>query len=207
MLFGRKGEPMAPHDHIDRNIAKMKNTNPVVSADQNEPLKVQKDILIDLYEEHRTHARHTESLKSTVISTLIVASAALITLATFDDKLNSWDVPVALLLVGFGFLGTFFSFYHSEKIWKHKERAKGYWKALDRSVVVPFGGHKLRDIREKADKKHPAYSDKPTNFLGRVVKWVEDRETSFLLWTVLPLFISAIGFLLLGLILLDWLLE
>jgi hypothetical protein len=43
-------------------------------------LEMRKDILWSLYEEHREHARHTETLRSTVISMLIVASAGLVTL-------------------------------------------------------------------------------------------------------------------------------
>jgi hypothetical protein len=99
----------------DQNV----NKNPGAPNDDIERLKMRKEVLWGLFEEHRAHARHIETLRSAVISMLIVASAVLATLSTYDKKLNTSDLPAAGLLVGFGILGTVFSFYHTEKITKH----------------------------------------------------------------------------------------
>lgn len=203
---------MSIRDRTDSNTEEGPR-NPVTPNDQIEKLKMRKDMLWGLFEEHRAYARHTETLRATVINMLIIASAGLVTLATYDKKLNSWDVPAALLLVGFGLLGPMFSLYHTEKIWRHKTRASEYRNTLDTTVLdSPEGadleggeprdeGGELRDIRMKADKNFREYikgkvAGNPTL---RVVEGLDKMGIpgSLILWSVLPMFISMIGLLLL----------
>jgi hypothetical protein len=139
---------------------------------------------LGLFQEHRTHARHTETLRSAVISILIVASAGLVTLATYDDKVNSADLPAALLLVVFGLLGTMFSLYHTTKILQHKARASEYRRELDTTVFASTGGGGLQDIRDRVKFSNP------------VVRRMLDPmgvPISLILWCALPLLISVIG--------------
>ncbi len=154
------------------------------SDDQNERLKTQKDILWGLYQEHRTHARHNETLRSTVNNMLIVASAVLVTLATSDKEINERDLPGAVLLIGFGVLGFIFSASYTEKVGRHKMRADQYREELDQVVFAkPIGERKLQKIVEDADAKHK-------NFLVHLIKTVGN---SFTLWSILSLLISLIG--------------
>jgi hypothetical protein len=198
---------MTSYDHIDPTT-EGEDRRLIALNNQIEAWKVQKDILWGLYEEHRAHARHTETLRSTVNSMLIVASAALVTLATYDKKLNSWDIPAALLLIGFGFLGFLFSLYHTEKIVKHKIIADGFRRDLDETVFTPLSGAHLNDIGARNAKWYPTLSEDPeanklVTFVNRFVTFVivtsENMKirSSFVLWAMLPSFIAAIGLLLL----------
>jgi hypothetical protein len=198
---------MTPYDHVDPN-PKGEDRRLTAVSNQIEAWKVQKDILWGLYEEHRAHARHTETLRSTVNSMLIVASAALVTLATYDRNLNSWDIPAALLLIGFGFLGFLFSLYHTEKIVKHKIIADAFRSDLDDTVFTPLSGAHLNDIGARNAKWYPTLSEDPdankfVAFLNRFVTFVILKSesmkirSSFVLWAILPSFIAAIGLLLL----------
>jgi hypothetical protein len=199
---------MASDDQIDRSTAEEKNTNPVASANGNGDLQLQKVILWGLFEEHRGHARHSETLRSTVIGMLILASTALVTLATYDKKVNSWDIPAALLLIGFGILGFLFSLYHTEKIVKHKLIASDYGNELDTTVFLPItGGARLKTIGARSVNKESALSegsvankflDLANLFVFFVIEKSEDMKlrSSLILWSILPAFIAAIGLLL-----------
>ena len=200
---------MASYDHNDRNTAQEENRNPVASTNGNGDLQLQKDILWGLFEEHRAHARHTETLRSTVVGMLIIASTALVTLATYDKKLNSWDIPPALLLIGFGILGFLFGIYHTEKIVLHKTRAIEYGKELDKTILRPLAGALLIEaIDERTRNKLSEPTKNPdadtfkafaNKFVRYVVEKSEDVEIrpSLLLWSMLPALIAAIGLILL----------
>jgi hypothetical protein len=152
--------------------------------DQNERLKMQKDILWGLYQEHRTHARHNETLRSAVNNMLIVASAVLVTLTTSDKEINERDLPGALLLIGFGILGFIFSASYTEKVGRHKTTANQYREELNQVIFTkPVGERNLQKIAEDAYAKHK-------NFLVPFIKTVGN---SFTLWSILPLSISLIG--------------
>lgn len=152
--------------------------------DGSEKLKIQKDILWGLYQEHRAHARHNETLRSTVNNMLIVASAALVSLALYDKEVNLWDLPAGILLIGFGLLGFVFSASYTERTVKHKARANEYREELDAIVFAEPFGRKLVEITKAADKK---YKD---IFLMRAIR---KAANSHLLWIVLPLFIALVG--------------
>jgi hypothetical protein len=152
--------------------------------DKNERLKVQKDILWGLYQEHRTHARHNETLRSTVNNMLIVASAALVSLALYDRDITLRDLPAGILLIGFGLLGFVFSASYTERTVKHKSRANEYAQELDTLVFDEPLGRNLKSIARAADKAYRSI------FLMRAIRAVAN---SHLLWVILPLFIAIIG--------------
>jgi uncharacterized Tic20 family protein len=197
------------------------NRNPLASNYDFEPLKMRKEVLWGLFEEHRAHARHTETLRSAVINMLIVASAVLVTLSTYDKILNTSDMPAAVLLVGFGILGTMFSLYHTEKIAKHKVRAAEYRNELDSTVLESPNGRKLAILDNRADAAFSkllgdlAHRSKFMEFMVNVISRLDDKDEevddkdenknstfprSLVLWSILPLFISLIGLSLIALI-------
>ena len=149
----------------------------------NERLKIQKDVLWGLYQEHRSHARHNEMLRSTINNMLIVASVAIISFATYDKELNRSDLVAALLLIGVGFLGIFFSASYTERALKHKQRAKECHKELDSIVFKEPVGRSLNKVMTEADDQHnKSYVGK----LGRA-------SNSHLFWIILPLVIMSTG--------------
>lgn len=149
----------------------------------NERLKIQKDILWGLYQEHRSHARHNETLRSTINNMLIVASVAIISFATYDKALNKSDIAAALLLMGVGFLGIFFSASYTERALKHKQRAKECHKELDSTVFKEPIGRTLNKVMTEADDQHKkSHAGK----MGRI-------SNSHLFWIILPLVIMLAG--------------
>lgn len=161
----------------------MENQSAPQKPQDDDGLKAQKDILWGLYQEHRPPARHNETMRSTVNNILIVASAGLVTLATYDRGVNKDDLPAAALLIGFGLLGFLFSVSHTEGSLRQKRRAREYWVELDNKFFASPGSRELRQVRDAADKHHK-------NILVRSIRRVSN---SHILWMLLPLLISLIG--------------
>jgi hypothetical protein len=149
----------------------------------NEILKIQKDILWGLYQEYRSHARHNETLRSTVNNMLVVVSVAIISFATYDEELNHNDLPAALLLIGVGFLGFFFSASYTERVLKHKKRAQECQKELDNIVFKQPVGRTLDEVIRGADIRHKE------SFVGAIGK----VSSGHLFWIILPLVIMLAG--------------
>jgi hypothetical protein len=146
-------------------------------------MKIQKDILWGLYQEHRSHARHNETLRSAITNMLIVASVAIISFATYDKELNQNDVPAALLLIGIGSLGIFFSASYTERALKHKRRAQECRNELDEIVFNKPVGRTLDAVIKDADAKHKE------SYVGKIGK----VSSSHLFWIILPLVIMLAG--------------
>jgi hypothetical protein len=153
------------------------------SENINESLKIQKDILWGLYQEHRAHARHNETLRSTVNNMLVVAAVAIIGFATYDKQVNQNDLPAAWLLIGIGFLGFFFSASYTERALKHKKRAQEYQKELDRVVFKKPVGRTLERVIKTANTLHKG------SFVGKIGV----VSSGHLFWIILPLVIMLAG--------------
>lgn len=156
-------------------------------------LKIQKDLLWGAYQEHLTTARHNETLRSTVNNILIAASVLIITLTTFDRKIDTEDSSVFVMLIIFGLFGTAFNLVYTERYDRHRTRAYEYRKQLDKlffsnSELLNSEDPKLlklstlEEIKEKADNNRHRYLKHIRKFLYHNI-----------LWALLPLFITTIG--------------
>jgi hypothetical protein len=155
--------------------------------DKSDLLKTRKDILWGMYQEHRTHARHNETLRSTVSNILIVASAGLVSLSTYDQKINREDLSAAILLIGFGVLGIMFSAAYTERYHRNRERANAYRTRLDELFFKnPESSESdtLEGLTNKADR---------TVKFRKIAAIIRMTSSSHLLWVALPCFISIIG--------------
>lgn len=146
-------------------------------------LKIQKDVLWGFYQEHRAHARHNETLRSTVNNMLVVASVAVIGFATYDKHVNQTDLPAAWLLIGIGFLGFFFSASYTERALKHKKRAQECQKELDKIAFAEPVGRTLEKVMGDADEGHKG------SYVGKIGK----VSSGHLFWIILPLVIMLAG--------------
>lgn len=158
--------------------------------DKNDILKIQKDILWGMYQEYRTHARHSETLRSTVNNILIVASAGLVSLSTYDQQINRDDLPATFLLIGFGILGILFSSTYTERYFRSAERAAACRQRLDElffSGSESSHSHTLEGLRNKA------YENLRFLKFSRTIRRVSNNH---ILWVALPFFVSIIGVLL-----------
>ena len=97
--------------------------------DDNAPSR---DVLWKMYQEHCTQGRHHETQRSTVISTLLAISAAVIGVITLDRNIvYPADLPLSVTLIFIGVFGAGFSMKHYERFSLHMERARRYRDALD----------------------------------------------------------------------------
>ncbi len=157
--------------------------------DKNDLLKTRKDILWGMYQEYRAHARHNEDLRSTVNNILIVASAGLVSLITYDQKINREDLSAAILLIGFGVLGIMFSASYTERYQRHRQRASVYRNRLDELFFKndeSSGENTLAGLRDEADKTIKFKFKKLVVFTRMI-------SSSHILWIALPCFVSIIG--------------
>ena len=148
-----------------------------------ERLKIQKDVLWGFYQEHRAHARHNETLRSTVNNMLVVASVAVIGFATYDKQVTQSDLPAAWLLIGIGFLGFFFSASYTERALKHKKKAHECQKELNTVVFKEPAGRTLEEVIDAADTEHK----------GSLVGKIGNVSSGHLFWIILPLVIMLAG--------------
>ncbi len=149
-----------------------------MSDDVNEEISRSCDVLWKMYQEHCTQGRHHEVQRATVVSAIMAISAALIGIVTFDKSISATtDLPLTLMLVGFGAFGAGFSMKHYERFNLHMERARRHRDALD--ALLP--GQPLRQLKLEADlaqgRKFP-----------RLHKW-----RLHYWWLALNLFVAVLG--------------
>ena len=135
------------------------------------------DILKTLYQENCIFARHHEQLRATITNFVIIVSAALIGLVTFDAQLSMKDLPVTLFIMILGGFGSVFSSKHYERIRLHLRRARKYREQLDK-IVKDID---LTQLRDEANREN----------MEQYGKLAVMKLNNF--WTALHLFISVIG--------------
>ena len=138
------------------------------------------EVIWKLYEDNRSYARFHEAQRSTATNLILVVSAGLLGLVTFDKNINLLDLPSVLLLSILGIFGSLFSAKQYERVRLHLNRARRYYIELD--GLIPEA--KIREIKQKGDedtkKRFPRLSKMRLNYF----------------WVALHLMISAIGFIL-----------
>lgn len=157
--------------------------------DRDEFLKIQKEILWGMYQEYRLEVRHYEIMRATVNNILIVASAGLVSLVTYDKQVNREDLSATILLIGFGIIGIMFNATYTELCYRHGVRAATYRNRLDdlffrypESSI--FDETTLEGIRQKAFNKLK---------FRKLATIARKLAISHFLWIPIPLFISIIG--------------
>lgn len=154
------------------------------SIDVDEHKKIQKDLLWGLYQEYRNHARHTETLRSNVNNYVMLISSALITVVTFNDKIDRSDLPLSLIIVLLGFVGALFSVSYTERYNRHRLRASKIRKQLDKMFFPTDGGINIKILRDEAD-------DLNSQFMG--FDLVRKFAGTHFFWVILPLVVFLIG--------------
>jgi len=99
--------------------------------------KVNADFYFKLYQGQLTQIRHYETQRSTIVTTIIGISGAIIGLITYDSKILKSDLYLASFLIFIGVFGTGFLFQHSRRLKKHIEITNKYRQVLDRLITVP----------------------------------------------------------------------
>lgn len=151
-----------------------------------EKLKIQKDLLWELFQEYRTHARHKEIMRANITNYLIIVSAGLITLITYDNvKVDKEDYPMTIMLIILGILGILFSASYTERYHRNKGRADKIAELIGNDWFDD--GEKFVNLKKESDHQHEL---KPYH------KLVARISNSHILWLLFPVSITMIGFIL-----------
>jgi hypothetical protein len=147
-------------------------------------IKERKDVLLCIYQENRTHARHHEGQISTASNIIIISTLGLVGVMANDHCLNWKDWPLSCSLILIGLYGAMFTKYHFECICRCKKRSDKYRQVLD-DLLFKNAEHNQPTLEEihnvndsEHDKRFPEWCDVPLIGKFRV------------LW---PLTISLIG--------------
>ncbi len=152
---------------------------------EDDRLKIQKELLWGLYQEYRNHARHNETMRANIINYLIASSAGLVSLIALGG-LHRDDSPLTIVLMAVGLLGFLFSASYTERSLGNKHRANQVIDKLD-SLWFKESPNNMADIKRNADK------DREGDKLFLVVRVASN---SHVLWLIFPLLISLIGVIL-----------
>lgn len=135
------------------------------------------DILIKYYEQELKQALSHEYSRSSATSLILIISGVLITIITYDIKLDHKDIPLSALLIVIGLFGGIFNIKYYERYFFHYSRATAYRNRLEKQIPKL----KLKKVRIKADSLHK------TRF-GKIV-----TIRLNILWLTLNLLISIFG--------------
>jgi len=139
---------------------------------------MKENILIEVYKEQCTHGRHHEAQRTAMSNLILIAATGIIAFVTFDDKLNLFDLPIALFLVILGLFGALFSVKFGERFKHHSSRSREIRNQLDENIS---------ELLKTADQKHDS--------LNKHSVWIKKLNITRY-WVLLHMLISAIGIVL-----------
>jgi hypothetical protein len=150
----------------------------------NETKKAQQEILWGLYQECRTHVRHIETLRSNATNYILVISSALVTVIISDERINSRDLPLSIMIASLGFFGALFCVSYTVEFNRHRLRASEIRRQLDKMFFPTEDGVEIKRLRDEAESKNSSY------FGFALVRRV---ARTHLFWIVLPSAVCVTG--------------
>jgi disulfide bond formation protein DsbB len=130
------------------------------------------ELLWRFYQEQYVRMRHQESQRESVTKLLVAVAAALLGLVTFDGRITTTDIPLALFLVVLGVFGAVFSIKHYERFRYHLGQARSYHKALD-AALKSAGTWELRETaRSEHAQKYGLFFEIRTHWLWLAINAV-----------------------------------
>lgn len=142
----------------------------------NEEVAENNDLFLALYKEYVTLALHHQGQASTTANIILILAGAIITLLTFDDKLQGGiDMIGGATLVILGLFGTLWSSKHHERYDHFAGLAEGYRRELAEAVPT------LKEVHRTALEE----SSRQAGLISRT----RVRH----LWAVLNLLIAGLG--------------
>ncbi len=140
--------------------------------------KDQVDVLVKMYQEYHTNARHHEAQRSLVIQYLLLTGGVIGTLTSHGGVTRD-DALLSAFLVVLGVFGAVFSASHYERYHRHKTRAGKFFEEID-EIIYPETGN-LSKLKNAADAErklkivsvHWLWSGFPLliSFLGAILLW------------------------------------
>ena len=148
-----------------------------IKAHENTPLPDVSSLLMDLYKDDCTQARHHEAQRSSMTSIIVAVSAGLIAFIAHGKNVTHAAWMPCSLLIFLGLFGALFSAKQYERARRHGFRAKAYRVKLD--SMYPTA--QITTICKDADQE--AQQEFPCLFQRRLHHF----------WIGLNLFISLLG--------------
>ena len=145
--------------------------------DQEGIIENQQDILLNIYKEHLTQARHQENQRSTMTNLILIICTGAIGIITFDNSINFYDLPLVLFIIFSGIYGSIFSAKYYERFKLHYERSR----EVRIKLISLFNELELSEMQRKADEK--TQQNFPLIFNLRL----------YWLWISLFLLVSSLG--------------
>jgi hypothetical protein len=96
-----------------------------------EEQKIQKELLLSMFQEYEVRCRHHENLRATITSSLIAIDSIIVGIITYDNKLIKSDLPLIFLVFFLGIFGIIFTLSHSERYLQYSERSRQFRAILD----------------------------------------------------------------------------
>lgn len=148
-----------------------------------EEKKVRKDLLWGMYTDLRVHARHAETLRSSVVNFMIVVASVLIAVIANDGHVARNELPLCLVIVVVGVLGLAFAASYTELYERNRSRAVRFRTALDEEFFAD--GESIASLLGTADKQHE---------VGVLYRWSRRLTGSTQrFWFVLPSLVLVAG--------------
>lgn len=139
------------------------------------------ELLMKLYDEQTTQARHHESLRVNFVSIVLTLGAVMIAIVGYDEGLTQDDIPVLVFLFLLGLFGYVASLKHYERNRLHVARARVMREMAESALDIEDVGRALYDARIHHQSKN--------RFMSRKIRLR-------FLWAVAPLLLSVASLLL-----------
>lgn len=99
--------------------------------------KASADFYLKMYQEQLAQIRHYETQRSTIVTTIIAISGAVIGIITYDKNIEKSDLYLASFLILIGVFGTGFLLRHSKRLKKHIDITYKYRQLLHKLIHNP----------------------------------------------------------------------
>ena len=145
-------------------------------------VKIQKDLLLGLYQDVTNHARHAEMLRANAVNYgLLVASILITVIVTSDNCIthSDWLLCIAVSLVGL--FTALFAASYAELYFRNRARAERLRKFFDEAFFEGESPHTLSWLR-KVDNE--CYSFRRIRRITVSTHWF---------WIALPLIVFTLG--------------
>jgi hypothetical protein len=180
------------------------------SEDITESKKIQKDLLWNLYQDVRTHARHNETIRSNAVNYLLLGASALIVVITYDTRIRgALDIVLAIILSLFGLIGMVFAASYAELYYRHRAKSGRLLQELDTLFFQDQQSINLSDIFPSAHETHAGTTDADYDEYEGKLREFEYRfkrtrritgkaGSTHVFWILLPFVVFLVGIVLTG---------
>jgi hypothetical protein len=138
--------PHAIREKLNPGVKLSEGGDPMnAHEDFNNLLKEQKDVLLRIYQENRTHERHLEDQRATASNIIVLATVGLIGfIASGNLTCQDWQLSIALIILGV--YGAMFTAVYYESIEQYRQRIGKCCKALEDLLFKELNKEQIQEM-------------------------------------------------------------